>query len=388
MITRTPPSNKHVAFTRIPGREPIEFVAFYPEFRDYYRNCELQTKRWFIENVGRDWHIFDVGANVGYYSILFSQLAPEGQIYAFEPTETISMLQRNLAHAGCGNVACLQVALAARVGKFEDDIFRIWGKDAERRTFTFSSVDAIVAKLGLDRLDCIKIDVDSYDLDVLWGARHTLDRLNPWVVVELNHALAKRGHGVGEALEWLASRGYDKALVLDGENFALHRTSGAQQAPAERPSIEVSFETRPVFLSETLKKTTQLSLFEMKPQCHAAGSCVRTPAGTYVIGAPGPRWSYAVTWPRAAAGKIETGMAIVEVKLTVSGGTVSLGCLDSSFNAYCTAEENVRPGSDPVTVPIAIEEVANAAHLVLRNTDSDGKDAQVVVHAIDCHAAA
>jgi hypothetical protein len=62
-------------------------------------------------------------------------------------------------------------------------------------------VDAIVEKLDLHRLDCIKIDTDSYDLEVLWGAQLTLDRLNPWVIVELTDALAKRGRGVAEALE-------------------------------------------------------------------------------------------------------------------------------------------------------------------------------------------
>ena len=54
--------------TLIPENDPIELIAYYPEFADYYPACELQTKRWFVENVGRDWIIFDIGAN---YRLLF-----------------------------------------------------------------------------------------------------------------------------------------------------------------------------------------------------------------------------------------------------------------------------------------------------------------------------
>src|SRR5262245_36732941 len=61
-------------YTHVPGAPPIELVDYYPEFASYYPECELQTKRWFVENVKSDWTIFDAGANVGYYSILFSRL--------------------------------------------------------------------------------------------------------------------------------------------------------------------------------------------------------------------------------------------------------------------------------------------------------------------------
>jgi hypothetical protein len=53
----------------------------------------METKWWFVDNVQSVWCIFDIGANVGYYSILFSQLAPNGKIFAFEPTSTEAMLR-------------------------------------------------------------------------------------------------------------------------------------------------------------------------------------------------------------------------------------------------------------------------------------------------------
>jgi FkbM family methyltransferase len=230
--------------TRVPGRNAIELVAYYPEFAWYYPECELQTKRWFVERIEPDWVIFDVGANIGYYSILFSQLAPRGRVYAFEPTSTIDMLRANVAHHGCANVTPMQLALGMGSGRLEENIFRIWGQPAERQPYDFSTVDDVAARIGLTRLDCIKIDCDSFDFEVLRGADTTLRRYDPWIVVELNHALAVRNQSAPEALEWLAARGYDRALVLDHDNFVLRRS--AQGGALPERSVALNFETRPI----------------------------------------------------------------------------------------------------------------------------------------------
>jgi hypothetical protein len=73
-------ANSPPVWTLVPGQKPIELVAYYLHQTDYYPECELQTKRWFVENVRSDWIMFDVGANIGYYAILFSRLAPAGQV--------------------------------------------------------------------------------------------------------------------------------------------------------------------------------------------------------------------------------------------------------------------------------------------------------------------
>ena len=99
--------------TLIPGRDPIELVAFYEEFRSYYPLCELETKRWFVEHIRPDWWVFDVGANIGYYTILFAQLAPQGRVFAFEPTTTAAMLRTNLSHNAIANAEVHEIALGA-----------------------------------------------------------------------------------------------------------------------------------------------------------------------------------------------------------------------------------------------------------------------------------
>lgn len=211
--------------TNIPNRPPLELPAYYESFAWYYPNCELETKDWFVRNAARDWNYIDCGANIGYYSILFSQLSPAGHVYAIEPTTTKEMLCTNLAHHGCANVSVYQQAVGEYSGVREEKIFRIWGQPPEVQTYDFSTIDDFATSRALTRLDCLKIDVDSFDFEVLKGAEKTLERFDPWLVVELNHALGQRGTNNLVALDWLLARGYRYSLVLDHDNFILRRSA-------------------------------------------------------------------------------------------------------------------------------------------------------------------
>jgi len=73
-------NKKKPIFTEIPGGQPIELIEYYKEFIDYYPKCELATKQWFVQNVEKNWVILDCGANIGYFSILFSRLAYTGHM--------------------------------------------------------------------------------------------------------------------------------------------------------------------------------------------------------------------------------------------------------------------------------------------------------------------
>jgi FkbM family methyltransferase len=215
-----------MAITKIPGRQGIELTAFYDSFEWYYPNCELQTKEWFVKNAQSDWVYIDCGANIGYYSILFSQLSPVGAVHAIEPTSTADMLATNIAHNQCQNVKIHRLAVGQYSGPRVEKIYRIWGAAPEELEYNFTTLDRLVEALDLRKLDCIKIDVDSYDFEVLMGAEKTLERFDPWLIVELNHALAVRGYSNMAVLRWMFDHGYERCLVLDHENFVFRRSAG------------------------------------------------------------------------------------------------------------------------------------------------------------------
>ena len=385
--TLTPPSpHARSLFTLVPGERPIELVEYYPEFVDYYLECELQTKRWFVENMRRDWVCFDVGANIGYYSILFSRLAPEGRVYAFEPTDTIGLLQKNLAHHTARNVEPIKVALGSFSGRLTENVFRIWGQPAERKEYDFETIDNMVNTLHLDRLDCLKIDVDSFDFDVLRGARSTLERFNPWIVIELNHALAKRNQTVNEALEWLVSRGYESAFITDKENFILRRDTTTSTASSSR-SFQLTFDSRPLFLhSQHAKGKPLTGIFEPICTKHNDATIEVEQNGSWRLTAPGPRWSYAASWAVSTDKELESTF-LIEIELRVSGGSIGIGGVARDWSTFKGKEVFVEPAQMLQTATVVVDDSSDLGHLIIRNTDIAGKTAHIEVGAIEAFTA-
>ncbi|PWS38374.1 hypothetical protein DFH01_03545 [Falsiroseomonas bella] len=350
----------------VPGGAPLELCAYYPRFADYYPEAELQTKRWFQRHVAPDWVIADVGANVGLYAMLFARLAPQGHVHAFEPTETARLLRANLAAAGAANVSVHDVALGAADGARDEAIYRIWGAAPETRTYPFSTLDSFVRRNGLDRLDCVKIDVDGFDLEVLKGARETLARFDPWLVVELNHALATRGQSVGEALLWLRAEGYTEALVLDQENFVLKR---AGAAPAGE-GVALRFDREPVMLAAAHAAAEPLPGFlAEQPVLHNGATWQDE-----VVVSPGPRWAYAAAWPVAAQGA--AGPVMIEAELQVEAGAVGLGALTPDQSGYVGKEIAVSAAAGPQLARIFVPDGSAIGHFMLRNVTEDGGTAR------------
>jgi predicted O-methyltransferase YrrM len=73
----------------------------------------------------------------------------------------------------------------------------------------------------MTRIDAIKIDVDSFDFEVLQGAEETVRRFDPFIMCEINPgALSKRNIKPGEVFDYLRKRhGYASYRCYDKENF-------------------------------------------------------------------------------------------------------------------------------------------------------------------------
>jgi FkbM family methyltransferase len=380
--SRTNGSALQSVYTLVPGGQPIELIDYYPEFASYYPECELQTKRWFVENIREDWVIFDIGANVGCYSVLFSRLAPRGRVFAFEPTETIEKLNRNLAFHGCVNVVAFERALGATDGTFEEDMYR-WGQPPERMKYTFTTIDKMVRELELTRLDCLKIDIGSLDFEVLRGAEETLAEFDPWIVVELNHALSRRNQSTPEALQWLAAQGYTSALVLDHDNFVLRRAD--QVRGTGLPKFELTFDTRPLFLEVAHEKGGELSnLFSAAPTPHNEARIERD-AGSWRVVAPGPRWSNAAEWPVAGEESVDAQKAsfLTEIECQIEGGDVAFSYATADGSTILS-ETTVCAGSFKQTVALHKPEATPFTGLLLRNVDADGITTEARIFEIRC----
>lgn len=170
--------------------------------------------------------VFDVGAHAGQFAKLFARLAPRGFVYAFEPGSYARLILRiALRLNGLGNVAVLPLALGdhsgvalltvpvKRSGSYGFGLSHL-GHDDGRRTAETEAVgvatlDEVAAVLGLDRLDLVKADIEGFELRLVKGARATLTRLKPALLLELDDThLARAGDTLAAAWEELLGLGY------------------------------------------------------------------------------------------------------------------------------------------------------------------------------------
>jgi FkbM family methyltransferase len=142
----------------------------------------------------------DIGANIGTYTVPLSRLVgPDGHVVAFEPNHpTCACLRQNIRQNGLHNVTILRAAAGPERGVADlvvtannfgevhlapsgSDNFQRQGGDGiavasapGTARVAVTTVDAEVARLGLQRVDFIKIDVEGFELAALRGAVRTL----------------------------------------------------------------------------------------------------------------------------------------------------------------------------------------------------------------------
>jgi FkbM family methyltransferase len=192
-------------------------IYLYPE--DNYNGYEQETVEYFKNLIQPDWVVFDCGAKTGYFTLLFSELCETGKVHTFEPTFTFEMLANNVNHYDLKNVILNNLALGEASGEIEDNIYRIWGQNPEKQVYNFITIDDYCKKNNITKLDLIKIDVDSYDFELLKGASNILKTLKPIITVELNHALHLRGATPQEVIDWLKNIGYEQINLTSIENY-------------------------------------------------------------------------------------------------------------------------------------------------------------------------
>jgi FkbM family methyltransferase len=167
--------------------------------------------------------VWDVGANVGQFARLFSDLVgPQGHVVAFEPVPSCFEALRARTDA-CDNVKILNVGL----GEVEARLPMHLGDDPEGTIHTFLPTrddtprtveltvypgDALRQARDLPVPSVLKIDVEGFEPEVLRGLDATLrDPACRTVLCEVHFALLEsRGqkHAPGEIRNYLRERGF------------------------------------------------------------------------------------------------------------------------------------------------------------------------------------
>ncbi len=175
----------------------------------------------FVDRMLKPGMVFvDVGANDGYYTLFAARrVGPAGKVIAIEPSSRErAHLQRNLGRNGLENVQVVAAALGAEAGFVDlhlahgvhaghntlgdfahDDVVR-----ASSERVPLETLDAVVARQGLSRVDMVKIDVEGGEAGVVAGAREVLSTMRPVLLMELNdRALHAQGQSAATLLQTL-----------------------------------------------------------------------------------------------------------------------------------------------------------------------------------------
>lgn len=171
------------------------------------RAYEPESVPLFYSLAARSRTTLDVGAYVGFYSLLAAHANPAGRVYAFEPLPAIyDRLKQNVELNDLKNVTCVPAAVSDTEGTAEffhggdvelptsSSLSRDFMESAHTEglcgTLRSSSVpvlvlDRFVAENGLTGIDLIKIDTESTEPQVLRGMVDTIKRDQPLILCEV-----------------------------------------------------------------------------------------------------------------------------------------------------------------------------------------------------------
>jgi FkbM family methyltransferase len=148
--------------------------------------------------------VFDVGANIGFYSVLFSRwVGPEGKVICFEPDpDNILLLKRNLELNNCLNATVREVAMgkAQEVSVFSRDpttgATGHLGKGPTYGETLFGAGKEFLMPVKTETLDAealalqppdvVKLDIEGGEYEVLCGGTRVLREERPLVISELS----------------------------------------------------------------------------------------------------------------------------------------------------------------------------------------------------------
>lgn len=160
--------------------------------------------------------VFDVGANFGYYTCTLARyLERNCRVYAFEPVSTTCQrLRRNIASNSMdGCVRVFELGLSDHDGSGRLEVFATNTGAAhftgEPGDIALTTLDHFCRREGVSGIDLMKIDVEGFESPVLRGARETIDRFHPSILIELHPMTQKRmGLSVRDVADELTGRGY------------------------------------------------------------------------------------------------------------------------------------------------------------------------------------
>jgi FkbM family methyltransferase len=197
---------------------------------------EREVQDLFAREVKRGAVFYDIGANVGFYTLLASMLVDSGHVFAFEPLpKNVQYLKRHLQLNKMDNVEIFEIAVSNEVGNslFRQEHTRAMGRlqaDGDLRVLT-ETIDSLLQQNKIAPPNYIKMDIEGAEFKALLGASRCFQMHSPKLL------LATHGIQVyDDCCELLRSWNYNLQLISPpnegrAEIYATPLSRASQQDP-------------------------------------------------------------------------------------------------------------------------------------------------------------
>ena len=201
--------------------------------RKIFLNYHSLQSMWLMHNYWVDWEeynlikdilliddiSFDVGANIGLYTLWMSKFNVNGAVHSFEPDEkNYISLQKNVQVNNLGHVHINRLGIADKNGvlyltrNIDVENHLINEKTSDAVEILIISLDEYCKRNSIDKIRYLKIDIEGFELAALQGAEGLLRRGAIDVIqLEINNSLLNSGASEEKLISFLDSFGYSLA---------------------------------------------------------------------------------------------------------------------------------------------------------------------------------
>lgn len=180
--------------------------------------------------ISRDSIIIDIGANKGWFTVLFGKIVETGSVFAFEPEKNaFDELIRNIDLNNLKNIVPLNLAVSnyTGTGKMEvpfnhSSLAYLTNKRGSNSDDTsVITLDDFIEKYQLLKVDLIKIDAEGSEYDILLGAKRLLStKYAPVLIIEaFDKCLSRYNTNVNKIIDYLLSLNYHIIDIESGEEY-------------------------------------------------------------------------------------------------------------------------------------------------------------------------
>lgn len=225
-VFRFVPSNTHYKSEsiRTVKRRGVWYSLDLSDYQEWlvYFYCKSDSSDYILNYLDKSEVIFDVGANIGQTSlnIINSQKSKKLNpiVYAFEPyPKTFNKLKTNIALNKSNDIKAFNLGLSTQKGMLHmmqhspsnSGGFRMTDDLANSISVPVISIDEFISENHISKIDFIKIDVEGFEVQVIQGAKKTLETYKPWLIFEysLENIKAQNGN-IKNTLNWLLEINY------------------------------------------------------------------------------------------------------------------------------------------------------------------------------------